>query len=112
MRLILGATVAVAALALASCADATEPTAPAGPPAQSGPTFQPGACSGDYAGVANKIECGTLTVDETRGGPSTRRVALPVTIVRASAPKPGAGTGDLPARRPGRRGWWRTSAGN
>lgn len=90
MRLILGATVAVAALALASCAGAAEPTAPAGPPAQSGPTFQPGACSGDYAGVANKIECGTLTVDETRGGPSTRRVALPVTIVRASAAKPGA----------------------
>ena len=54
------------------------------------PKFTPGPCAGDYSGVANKIECGTLTVDETRGGPSTRRIALPVTIVKASAPKPGA----------------------
>ena len=53
------------------------------------PKFTPGPCAGDYTGVANKIECGTLTVDETRGGPSTRRIALPVTIVKASAPKPG-----------------------
>lgn len=54
------------------------------------PKFTPGPCAGDYSGVANKIECGTLVVDETRGGPGTRRVALPVTIVKASAPKPGA----------------------
>uniref|UniRef100_B0T2T2 Proline iminopeptidase n=1 Tax=Caulobacter sp. (strain K31) TaxID=366602 RepID=B0T2T2_CAUSK len=54
------------------------------------PKFTPGPCAGDYSGVSNRIECGTLVVDETRGGPSTRRVALPVTIVKASAPKPGA----------------------
>ena len=54
------------------------------------PKFTPGPCAGDYTGVANTIECGTLTVDETRGGPGARRVALPVTIVKASAPKPGA----------------------
>jgi pimeloyl-ACP methyl ester carboxylesterase len=54
------------------------------------PKFLPGACAGDYAGVANRIECGTLVVDETRGGPGVRRVALPVAIVKASAPKSGA----------------------
>lgn len=54
------------------------------------PKFTPGPCAGDYSGVAKTIECGTLTVDETRGGPGARRVALPVTIVKASAPKPGA----------------------
>lgn len=69
---------AFAALALAGSAHAAEPK------------FTLGACAGDYSGVANKIECGTLTVDETRGGPGTRRVSLPVTIVKASAPKPGA----------------------
>ncbi len=69
---------AFAALALAGSAHAAELK------------FTPGACAGDYSGVASKIECGTLTVDETRGGPSTRRVSLPVTIVKASAPKPGA----------------------
>lgn len=54
------------------------------------PKFTPSPCAGDYSGVAKTIECGTLTVDETRGGPGSRRVALPVTIVKASAPKPGA----------------------
>jgi pimeloyl-ACP methyl ester carboxylesterase len=68
---------AFAALALAGNAHAAEPK------------FTPGPCAGDYSGVANKIECGTLVVDETRGGPGTRRVALPVTIVKASAPKAG-----------------------
>ena len=67
-----------AALALATSAHAAAPK------------FTPGPCAGDYSGVANTIQCGILTVDETRGGPSTRRVALPVTIVKASAPKPGA----------------------
>jgi pimeloyl-ACP methyl ester carboxylesterase len=66
------------AMALADAAHAAEPK------------FTPGPCAGDYSGVANTIQCGTLTVDETRGGPGTRRVALPVTIVKARAPKPGA----------------------
>lgn len=78
MRLILSAALAVGALALTTAAHAAAPK------------FTPGPCAGDYSGVANTIQCGTLTVDETRGGPSTRRVALPVTIVKASAPKPGA----------------------
>ena len=80
-KMIWGAAVsgAFAALALAvGAAQAAEPK------------FTPGPCAGDYSGVANQIQCGTLTVDETRGGPSPRRVALPVTIVKASAPRPGA----------------------
>jgi len=78
MRLILSAAFAVGALALASAAHAAEPK------------FTPGPCAGDYSGVTNRIQCGTLSVDETRGGPGARRVALPVTIVKASAPKRGA----------------------
>lgn len=80
-KMIWGAAVsgAFAALALAAgAAHAAEPK------------FTPGPCAGDYSGVARTIRCGTLVVDETRGGPSPRRVALPVTIVKASAPKPGA----------------------
>ncbi len=73
----------LAALALAAGVHATSAQA-------AEPKFTPGPCAGDYSGVANKIQCGTLVVDETRGGPGTRRVALPVTIVKASAPKPGA----------------------
>jgi pimeloyl-ACP methyl ester carboxylesterase len=53
------------------------------------PKFTPGPCAGDYSAVSNKIQCGTLVVDETRGGPGARRVAIPVTIVKASAPKAG-----------------------
>ena len=68
---------AFAAVALAGAAHAAPPK------------FTPGPCAGDYSGVSNQIQCGTLTVDETRGGPSTRRVALPVTIVKASAPQIG-----------------------
>jgi hypothetical protein len=79
-KMIWGAAIsgAFAALALAGSAQAAEPR------------FTPGPCAGDYSGVANTIQCGTLMVDETRGGPGTRRIALPVTIVKASAPKPGA----------------------
>jgi pimeloyl-ACP methyl ester carboxylesterase len=68
---------AFAAFALAGSAQAAEPKFTAGP------------CAGDYSDVPNKIECGALTVDETRGGKGVRRVAIPVTIVKASAPKPG-----------------------
>ena len=78
MRLILGAALAASALTMASGAHAAAPK------------FTPGPCAGDYSGVANTIQCGVLTVDETRGGPGVRRVALPVTIVKASVPRPGA----------------------
>ncbi|MBC7670295.1 MAG: alpha/beta hydrolase, partial [Gemmatimonadaceae bacterium] len=61
MRLILGAALAASALAMASGAHAAAPK------------FTPGPCAGDYSGVANTIQCGVLTVDETRGGPGVRR---------------------------------------
>ncbi|MBO9708461.1 MAG: alpha/beta fold hydrolase [Caulobacter sp.] len=77
MRLILGAALAAGAVTLAGGAHAAAPK------------FTPGACAGDYTGVPNKIECGTLTVDETRGGPGARRVSIPVTIVKAISPKAG-----------------------
>ncbi|WP_211241213.1 alpha/beta fold hydrolase [Pseudonocardia spinosispora] len=83
MRLLLGAMLAVVLVAAMACSGPTPAPSPES-------VFRPGACAGDYTGLTNKIECGTLVVPETRGGPSTRQVALPVTIVRASAPKPGA----------------------
>jgi pimeloyl-ACP methyl ester carboxylesterase len=78
MRLILATALAAGAMSLAGAAQAAAPK------------FTPGPCAGDYSGVTQKIQCGILTVDETRGATSPRRVALPVTIVKASAPKPGA----------------------
>ncbi|GAA5151128.1 alpha/beta hydrolase [Pseudonocardia eucalypti] len=84
MRLLLGSMLAVVTLGLTACAGQPAPQAP------SEPAFRPGACAGDYTGVPNKIECGTLVVPETRGADGPRRIALPVTIVRASAPRPGA----------------------
>ncbi|WP_037080171.1 alpha/beta fold hydrolase [Pseudonocardia spinosispora] len=83
MRLLSGSVLAVVLVAATACSGPAQP-----PPPDS--AFRPGACAGDYTGLPNKIECGTLTVPETRGGPSTRQIALPVTIVRASTPKPGA----------------------
>jgi pimeloyl-ACP methyl ester carboxylesterase len=53
------------------------------------PVFTPAACAGDYAGVINKVDCGTLTVDEARGEPGSRRIAIPVAIARATAPRRG-----------------------
>lgn len=53
------------------------------------PVFTPAACQGDYAGVPNRVDCGTLSVDETRGAKGSRRITMPVAIVRASAPKRG-----------------------
>ncbi|WP_411288655.1 alpha/beta hydrolase [Phenylobacterium sp.] len=58
--------------------------------AQAAPSvFTPGPCAGDFTGVAHKVDCGVLAVDESRGQAGARRVALPVAIVRALAPKAG-----------------------
>ena len=78
IRTMLAAAAAFGALACAA------PTAEAAAPA-----FTPTGCTGDYAGVTNRVECGTLTVDEARGSRRSRRIDMPVVIVRASAPKPG-----------------------
>ncbi len=51
--------------------------------------YRPAPCTGDFAGVAQTVECAVLSVDETRGGPGGRRVALPVAVVRALHPRAG-----------------------
>jgi pimeloyl-ACP methyl ester carboxylesterase len=51
------------------------------------PEFRPGGCNGDYAGVTQRVDCGVLHLDETRGKRNSRRIQIPVAIVRAKAPK-------------------------
>lgn len=75
IRWLVAAGLAAAVLSPASTA---EPAAP---------VFTPGPCVGDFTGQPHKVECGVLSVDESRGTASTRRVALPVAIVRATQPK-------------------------
>ena len=53
------------------------------------PQFKPTACMGDFKDAARKVQCGTLTVDETRSDANTRRIRVAVAIVKASAPKAG-----------------------
>ena len=53
------------------------------------PSYAPAPCVGDFAGLPWKVQCGTLVVDETRGGSTGRRVAMPVTVVKALHPKAG-----------------------
>ena len=53
------------------------------------PAYAPGPCVGDFAGLSFKVECGTLVVDETRGANTGRRVAMPVTVVKALHPRAG-----------------------
>lgn len=51
--------------------------------------YTPTACSGDYRFLANKVDCGQMVVEETRGSGNDRRVTFPVVIVRAlHHPKP------------------------
>ena len=61
----------------------------AAPALAASPSYSPAPCVGDFAGLPWKVECGTLVVDETRGGSTGRRVAMPVTVVKALHPKPG-----------------------
>ncbi len=60
-------------------------------PAETRPTglgFTRGACVEDFTGVANRIECGTMVVEETRGANNGRTVSFPIVIVRATDPNP------------------------
>ena len=50
-------------------------------PTQPGYTATP--CVGDFSVLPNKVECGTLVVEETRGSGNGRMVSLPVVRVRA-----------------------------
>ncbi len=76
LRRLIGLSVVV--LALAGCT----------PPKKEVPTtlgFHKETCSALYVGLPQKIECGTMVVEETRGAKNGRTVALPVVIVRATA---------------------------
>ncbi|MDH4385117.1 MAG: alpha/beta hydrolase [Caulobacter sp.] len=60
-------------------------------PAEAGPAvYRQTSCIGDFGDQAGRVTCGVLSVDETRGGRSSRRVAIPVAVVKASAPRTGA----------------------
>ncbi|MBI1408185.1 MAG: alpha/beta fold hydrolase [Caulobacter sp.] len=53
------------------------------------PEYRPSPCLGDLGADAARVSCGILVVDEARGTASTRRVAMPVVILKASAPRAG-----------------------
>lgn len=82
IRPLLAAAVACAGLALAV------PTL-AAPQAKAGPVYRAAPCIGDYGPNLGRVSCGVLTVEESRGTASRRRVAIPVVVVKASAPRPG-----------------------
>ncbi len=69
---------AVAALA-AGCVKAA-------PPAPLSLGFHPATCDVAYVGLPQKIDCGTMVVEETRGSHNGRTAAFPVVIVHATAP--------------------------
>jgi len=51
------------------------------------PVYTVKACPAGWpAQTARTVECGTLTVDETRGDPDTRRIDIAVATIKASAP--------------------------
>ena len=52
------------------------------------PAYRAAPCTGDFSGVAQKVECGFLVVDEARGSDNGRRVVLPVAVVKALHPNP------------------------
>lgn len=81
----------LAALALALSALATAAPASAGDP-----VYTTKACPADWPTGGRTVECGTLTVDETRGDPATRRIAIAVARVRASDPYRDASGQTLP----------------
>ncbi|CAN5130092.1 alpha/beta hydrolase [soil metagenome] len=50
------------------------------------PVYTVKACPADWQAQPGRVECGTLTVDETRGDPNTRRIDIAVARIKASAP--------------------------
>jgi pimeloyl-ACP methyl ester carboxylesterase len=54
------------------------------------PEYRVAPCTGGFARVAQSVACGILVIDETRGSGNGRRVAIPVAIVKAMHPRPGA----------------------
>src|SRR4051812_43862810 len=54
------------------------------------PEYRSRDCGADYARIPQKVLCATLIVDETRGSADHRRVSMPVVVVKALHPRPGA----------------------
>ncbi|WP_443750462.1 alpha/beta hydrolase [Asticcacaulis solisilvae] len=54
------------------------------------PGFAAAACAESFAGLPNKVDCGTMTVEETRGANNGRLVSFPVVIVHATNTRPKA----------------------
>lgn len=77
IRPLLAAAIACAGLAFAAPAMAAKPVYKASP------------CVGDFGAAASRASCGILTVDESRGTASKRRVAIPVVIIKAQTPRAG-----------------------
>ena len=73
-RILTGLTICMAALT--GCAQ------PAAPLTKG---FHAQACKSDFSGVPNKVECGTMVVDEARGSDNGRLISFPVVIVRTTA---------------------------
>ncbi len=76
-------------LILAALLTLGAPLAAAGRAAAAAPAYQATPCTGDLGGQPWRVECGMLTVDETRGGHTGRRVSMPVAVVKALHPRPG-----------------------
>lgn len=76
--------IAIAALAVTSCTAAKKDMAPLTL------GFHTHDCGVLYAGLTQKVVCGTMVVEETRGANNGRMVSLPVVIVKASDPNPKA----------------------
>ena len=53
------------------------------------PVYKTTPCIGDFGPNLGRVSCGVLSVDESRGTASKRRVAIPVVVIKASAPRPG-----------------------
>jgi len=60
------------------------------------PVYRVKACPADWSVQPGRVECGTLTVDETRGDPDTRRIDIAVATVKASQPYHDASGRTLP----------------
>jgi len=71
------------ALALATLAASCAKAAPVAPPNLG---YHPGTCGIAYVGLTQKVDCGTMVVEETRGAHNGRVVELPVVIVHATVP--------------------------
>jgi pimeloyl-ACP methyl ester carboxylesterase len=74
-------TMVVVVLALAGLAGSALP----GCSRPGTPGFTATPCKGDYSFLPNRVACGDMRVEETRGSGNGRTVVFPVVIVRATA---------------------------